>query len=298
MKRMLNFMCVALAAVTAMSSCNKDNYVTTSGEKVSEVVVRSFEQRYPDARNVVWETKSTYWVAHFDLPTKAASAIDRDNTTWFDNNGAWQMSEHEIAYQALPQAVRTAFESGKYAGWEKDDINVLTREGVVELYVIEVEKEIGDEDFDMELYYTEDGILTKEVPSSDDHTDLIPEVLPQAVLDDLAKRFPEYQCIEAEFEDNYFEVEIFFGKKVYELNYTKDCVWQMTKSELSLNEVPAVVTDALKAGVADLEKYEFDEIELIENADGKFYRFELEHKVTDKDIELVFSENGERIPVK
>ena len=53
------------------------------------------------------------------------------------------MTETEIRFDALPQAVREAFAASEYASWRVDDrVDVLYRAGDVEpeIYVIEVEQ--------------------------------------------------------------------------------------------------------------------------------------------------------------
>ena len=298
MKKLFRTFTVAALVISLLASCQKDefngNAETVDGKKVTENVVKSFNKKYPGASNVIWENKAPYWVAHFDLKkTKAATANTRTNSTWFDDQGNWQMSEHDIDYEALPAAIRNAFEASKYASWKKDDVQTLERDGVIELYMIEVEQENGKEEIEMELYYTTDGVLTKEVPSSDDHTNLIPEELPEKVKADLDRRFEKYELIEVEKEEDEFEVEVLFNGNDYELKYDVDLNWVETEYDIELNAVPANVLDVLKKTVANLEEFEIDDIEVTETKDGLVYEFELEHKKTDEEIEIRINDKGE-----
>lgn len=69
MKKFSLLLTITAFAVAMFASCQKDEVImTTTGEKVSTAVVKSFEKKYPNASNVVWENKAPYWVAHFDLP--------------------------------------------------------------------------------------------------------------------------------------------------------------------------------------------------------------------------------------
>ena len=54
-----------------------------------------------------WETKSGYYVADFYDGYEASA--------WFTQDGKWQMTETDIPYNALPQAVKMSFENSEYA---------------------------------------------------------------------------------------------------------------------------------------------------------------------------------------
>ena len=285
MRKFSLILTISALAIALFASCQKEvSVLTPNGEKVTASVVKSFEKKYPHATNVVWENKAPYWVAHFDLPqTKAApTTVKPQNSTWFDNNGNWQMSEHDIDFDKLPQAVQDSFNSSKYTSWEKDDINTLERDGVIELYMIEVEQKDPKtgEEIEMELYYTADGILTKEVPATEDHTDLIPEDLPEVIISDLKARYGEFEPIEAELEEGEFEVEILADGRVYELKYILDPLeWLSTEYDITVDEVPAQIMEMLKERITNIDDYEIDDIELKESKDGsKTYEFEFELK--------------------
>ena len=121
---------------------------------------------------------------------------------------------------------------------------------------------------EMELYYTTDGVLTKEVPDTDDHTDMIPVALPEELAAEISKNFPGLECIESEFEDE-------------------------IAAEDMEQEIPETVLQAMIEKVPDLADYELDEVEVTENAKGIFYEFELENKTNDDDeIEMTIDGNG------
>ncbi len=305
MKKKIALIALSIMAIFSFGACQKDGITTTDGKKVSEAVVKSFDKKFPEAQNVIWENKAPYWVAHFDLPkTKAAPAEQRSNSSWFDNQGNWQMTEHDIEYATLPEAVKHTFETSKYAKWEIDDVETLERDGIVALYIIEVEKkDASGKEVELELYFTAEGLLTKVVPATEDHTELIPEDLPEALKTIIAKTFPEFKLLEAEVEDGKFEVEILFNGKDYELKYTTDFEWISTKYEIEPKnmeaELPPLVFNAFQKAIKDLEGYRVDEIEVKESVkDGLIFEFELENDLLDKDIEFIFNANGELIAEK
>lgn len=70
------------------------------------------------------------------------------------------MTETDLRYADLPAPVRSSYESSTYYNvWKVEDVDKLERKEMAVVYIIEVEK--GNQE--MDLYYSEDGILVKEV---------------------------------------------------------------------------------------------------------------------------------------
>ena len=88
------------------------------------------------------------------------------------------MTETEMPYNAIPQAVKTSFESSEYAFWKRDnEVDRIERNAVKEIiYIIEVE---SPQDVDMDLHYSADGILVKAVndDGDGDNESLLPEII-------------------------------------------------------------------------------------------------------------------------
>ena len=51
------------------------------------------------------------------------------------------MTESNLRYSSLPQAIREQFEKSVYSTWKKDDIDKIERAGMEAVYIIELEKE-------------------------------------------------------------------------------------------------------------------------------------------------------------
>ena len=141
---------LALASLGAMTGCDDDD----DSVKVPAAVQDTFGRMFPGAGHVEWAGKQGYLVAEF-------REGGTDMQAWFDAAGKWYMTEEDVPYALLPQAVRTAFESGEYAAWHVDDADKLTREGLETVYVLEVEQR----DAEYELVYSEDGVLLRAVPA-------------------------------------------------------------------------------------------------------------------------------------
>lgn len=125
-----------LVSALALASCEKTEN-TPRQPAVSEQAQAALAAKYPSASNVSWQTKGGYVVASFSLPVSRAEA-GSDLAAWFDNGGAWYMTETDIEFSMLPVAVQTAFSESEYASapWRVDDVDMLEREGVETIYVI------------------------------------------------------------------------------------------------------------------------------------------------------------------
>lgn len=137
-----------VAGTLLFASCSNDENNPlpdgTSGE-VPALVLDEFNSLFPGATNVVWSTKGEYAVASFYWDGSRADNVVRNHTAWFAlANGVWGMTEKEIRFADLPEAVKNAFGASEYgqAPWRADDeVDVLKRNGDSEiLYVIDVEK--------------------------------------------------------------------------------------------------------------------------------------------------------------
>ena len=149
MKLKIYTLLLALSVTWSLQSCDNDDDGSIA---VPAELQSAFSSKFPNAANVKWETKSGYYVADFYDGYEASA--------WFTQDGKWQMTETDIPYNALPQAVKTSFESSEYASWKRDDIDKLERTGVETVFVIEVEKQVLLNFMDSGLYEREGKALT------------------------------------------------------------------------------------------------------------------------------------------
>lgn len=133
--------------------------------------------------------KSGYEVADFHLSGNKAEA-------WFDNKGNWVMTKTEINFGLLPEPVRLNLNGGEYKNWKPTDFDKLERSNAATVYVIEVEQ--GEQEVD--LYYTEDGVLLKAVPDDDNDNNFQPVVIPQAISDAINEMYPGATMLEFDQE--------------------------------------------------------------------------------------------------
>ena len=143
-------MMMCMTALT-FSACSDDDDDDKSID-VPEAVTQALKQKYPNATDVDWKQKSSYFVADCWLDGK-------DSDIWFDANGNWWMTESEIYWNDVPGAVQTAFNNSEYANWVQDDYYFLLYPLQPMQYVIEVKQ--GNQKY--QLFYSEDGGLMNAV---------------------------------------------------------------------------------------------------------------------------------------
>lgn len=242
-------------------SCDEDDDL--SPNSVPEGIRSAFHQQFPSAQRVEWEKEGIYYVADFWENDQEASA-------WFDPNGSWRMTEIDIPYNALPEAVRAAFEASEYANWKKEDIERIDRKDFERLYKIEVEQ--GDTDVD--LYYNTEGILVKKVVDNDGQKPSI-QPIPDKLMSFIQERYPNAQVLEMEIEHSVIEIDLIHNKREKEAYFNLQYQWLYTSYDLRKNEVPEFVTLAI-TNSPDYAGYRIDDAEYIETPSGDHYLLELE----------------------
>lgn len=261
MKLKMYFLLLALGAL-GLQSCNDDDDHLSS---VPTELKNAFTEKYPSVNNEKWETKGNYYIAEFRQQNYETSA-------WFTPNGIWQMTETDLPYQALPAAVKSAFESSEYAKWKVDDVDMLERPDMEKVYVIEVES--GKQEFD--LYYSEEGILVKSVADTDnDSENYLPTEIPAAIETFIKKQYPNARLVEIEVEHGMTEVDIIDGNISKEIVFNSSNEWISTSWDVRRNELPETVTHA----IASSEKYagyQIDDADFVETPGGEYYLVELE----------------------
>ncbi len=269
-------MIYAVSAFAALAFGGCENNDGTGGASVSTRAQEALSEKYPGAVNVSWEMKGMYAVADFLL-----DAVP--NTAWFDNGGTWYMTESDLPFAALPQAVRDAFLGSEYGSWEIDDVDRIEREGVETVYVIEAE--LGEREVD--LYYSPGGVLVKTVADGDsdyDYGDFIPDAIGDNILAFLRERYPQSRVVEIEAEDGMIEVEFVDGPYCREASFSAAGDWIRTKTGIAAADVPQTVMQALAA--SEYASWRIDDVDFYETPSGNFYRFELESPQGDVKVDV------------
>lgn len=286
---MKKIMWLPVVAMMFFTACEKDdNGVNMTPKEVQDALVA----RYPDAVGVAWSTRGGYYVADFAIPGSPTTA---DNAAWFDIAGVWYMTEYDIPYAALPQSVQDAFRGSAYGTWEVEDVDMLEREGMETVYVVEVEGfgEDGREQ-EIDLYFSPDGLLVKAVVDADagyDYADYIPDALVSAVQSFVEQRYPNARILEIDGERGLTEIDILDGQIKRELFFDSSGNWVRTETELRIEELPQAVRQAFAA--SEYARYGIEDADLVETPEGTCYRLETE--VNDRDTYLYYDANGQSL---
>lgn len=272
MKTKLSVLALAMCGMLAFTSCDDDdnNYLP------DQTITKAFDEKYPDAGKVEWETKGGYEVAEFHVSGNETEA-------WFDNKGNWVMTKTEINFGLLPEAVRKSLRGSEYKDWKSTDFDKLERSNAATVYVIEVEQ--GEQEFD--LYYTEDGILLKAIPD-DDNDNFQPTVVPQTITDAINEMYPGATILEFDSEKTGFEVDILHNNIYKDVYFNTGNEWLYTEWDIKEVNLPAIIMNAYKA--SDYKDYRIDDIDVIENPAGISYVLELE-KGNDE-VKMTISSEG------
>lgn len=280
MKKVI-FLLTCMVAGFFLQSCdNNDDPIL-----INQEVEMTFREKYPSVTRVNWERKGLYYVADFVIDKKEAEA-------WIDAQGIWYMTETDIAYNDLPDAVKNAFKAGEYASWRVDDVDMLERKDMEVVYVIEVEQ--GNTEYD--LYYTADGTLVKAIMDSDDdsYEDHLPSNLTESIKSFITTNYPHARIIEIEIEKGMIEVDIMDVKTPRELMFNPDGEWVYTKTDIGRNNVPQEILDVLL--LSKYASYEIDDVDYVETPQKNYYYFEVESR--SEEVELIITTDGELEVVK
>lgn len=272
MKTKLSVLALAMCGMLAFTSCDDDN----NNYLPDQTTTKAFDEKYPNAGKVEWETKGGYEVAEFHVSGNETEA-------WFDNKGNWVMTKTEINFGLLPEAVRTSLKDSEYKDWKTTDFDKLERYNAATVYVIEVEQ--GEQEFD--LYYTEDGVLLKAVPD-DDNDNFQPTVVPQTITDAINEMYPGATILEFDSEKTGFEVDILHNNIYKDVYFNTGNEWLYTEWDIREANLPAIIMNAYKA--SEYKNYRIDDIDVIQNPAGISYVLELE-KGNDE-VKMTISSEG------
>lgn len=273
---------LALSAAWSLYSCdnNDDESITVPVE-----LQNAFSSKYPNAANVKWESKSGYYIADFYDGYEASA--------WFTQDGKWKMTETDIPYDALPQAVKTSFEASEYKSWKIDDVDKLEREGFETVYVIEVE----NQNQEMDLYYSVNGELIKSVVDTDnDKDEYLPVQLTDVMKNLINERYPNAKIMEVDVENDrndwdygYTEVDIIHNGISKDVLFDQSGNWYSTSWEVRKNELPDTVNNTIDNQYGE---YLFDDAKYIEKADDTvYYRIELERGENELTVNIDINGN-------
>lgn len=302
----LAFACCALV----FTACSDDNDDKVIPSDVPEAVLKAFENKYGDIKDVKWEKKNNYNVARFQTGAITKAGNSYTTSAWYDDNGSEKQVNQNIPFANLPEAVKTAFDAYQkkmYADWKADDdVDVVSRLDMGLIYIIEIEK--GKEE--RELSFSPDGVLLKDVLDTDDDDEILPVIVSDEIKKKIAELFPNSKSvvileIDTDDDDNETEIDILDDGIHKEVKLDAKGNWISTEFETTLPEAmeimntlnPAIlaklVAMAGQAGI-DLTKPEIirnTEVTVVDHVTKGMY-FEVEIEIGDKDLEVIIDKDG------
>ena len=279
------FWAMMTLGVVGLTSCDKDD----DHVQVSADLQAAFDSRYPNASRVDWERNGEFYEAEF-------MGNGYENKAWFTPDGVWVMTEYDLPFRQLPQAVLEAFAASAYASWRVDDVDMIEKSGMDVIYVIEVES--GEREY--ELTYLEDGTLLRENTEWGDRLPVAPGQTAE-VKDLVMERYPQAVILDIEEDRKGIEVEIRDGGRQKEVFYQQDAggvlSWGHTTYEIGRYEMDTLPEEVCQA-LAELtgSGMRVDDVDYFETADGNYYRIEVEDRDVDKYVYV--AENGEMLQMK
>ncbi len=302
----LAFACCALV----FTACSDDDDDKVIPSDVPEAVLKAFENKYGDIKDVKWEKKKNYNVARFQTGAITKAGNSYTTSAWYDDNGSEKQVNQDIPFANLPEAVKTAFDAYQkkmYADWKADDdVDVVSRLDMGLIYIIEIEK--GKEE--RELSFSSDGVLLKDVLDTDDDDEILPVIVSDEIKKKIAELFPNSKSvvileIDADDDDNETEIDILDDGIHKEVKLDAKGNWISTEFETTLPEAmeimnalnPAIlaklVAMAGQAGI-DLTKPEIirnTEVTVVDHVTKGMY-FEVEIEIGDNDLEVIIDKDG------
>lgn len=298
-----------LSLMLSATSCNKQRPENLQNIEATPELQAALFDLYPEAQDVKWSQKNSYYVADFKAPAGVTPEVRSDNgdlvnySAWFDAQYQWQMTEEDLPQYMIPDAVWAAFDATEYADWRIDDIDMLRRGGVETIYIIEVEGTTADGVHqEVDLYFSEDGVLVKTVIDAEedyDYWDYIPDTPSGSIEEFIAANYPGARIVDIDIEDGMTEVEIIDtdenGAKVCrELFFDYSQNWMFTRTEMRPGQVPDDIMGYLEA--SEYGDYWIDDVDFYETPEGEFYRFDLEFH--DDDIKVDVYADGTVAPFR
>ena len=284
-----------MCGMFVLTSCEKNN----SRNDIDDAVYLAFEREFPGATDVTWTTNGNYAIASFDW-NGSRNGNSKDYTAWFEKTTAeFMMHEYDIPFSSLPQTVYNAFNESVYSKspWKyENEVDVIIRKAdKLTLYIIEAEKEGKNIDTEVDLYYSEEGVLVKEVfdaYKNPDYTELLPSQPTNEIYSLIEGKYPGAKIIEIDNEDGYIEVEFIHDNTKHEAIFTSKnkLLYTTTDYNKNLSILPQTIIDYISNNYAS---YYIEDIEFYKTeSKGNFYSIEIESN-HDDDIELFFTEDGE-----
>lgn len=100
------YLALLVMGMLSLQSCSDDDDDLPSS-KVPEAVRTAFDSSFSNTANLSWETKTVSQEQYYKAEFNNKSDNRYKTEAWYKADGSWHMTETEMPYSAIPQAVRT-----------------------------------------------------------------------------------------------------------------------------------------------------------------------------------------------
>jgi hypothetical protein len=121
-------------------------------KKVPVAVRESFSQQYPEAEVIAWDGALFNSSIRFMLDKKHMNSR-------YSNKGVWKYTEEKTSFEAVPEAVKSSFQCGKFKELAIQEVDIMYYPDASIQYRIKAGNNAVEKKF---LYYDEEGKLVKQ----------------------------------------------------------------------------------------------------------------------------------------
>jgi hypothetical protein len=233
----------------------KDPSAITPNEKV----LRAFDIKFPNAKDIAWSIDDSYYIADFTEFSSVTNA-------WFGQDGEWVSSKSSLSSSELNKDIYQSFQNSVHSDNRLISRNRLERKGLGDVYMLETNNGAHN----INVYYTENGDFIKTVKNYGDYIDR-PVNVPEEVNNVVASRFTAAKVLDV-WEDSLSPKVGVMENNVYKVaTLTSEYDWASTIWEVEEAGVPQVVINSFKTspyGSAGLSS-----IRIMEHGGGRAYLF-------------------------
>ncbi|MDR1918204.1 MAG: PepSY-like domain-containing protein [Tannerellaceae bacterium] len=270
-------MLVLLTAYSVNCTLNDPEENFTSEIRPNDQVLDTFNEKYPEAEDIVWHAQANCYVACFTRNSVFAYA-------WFSERGEWLLLAEDYAFDRLHHKIPEAFLKSIYAGWEIEKVDRLERKDMDEVYVIRV----TESNRFVSLYYSGFGNFIRAATGMKDFA-YYPLTIPAGIEQEIDKLFEQPEVIDYWQDELAVHVAIRNKATYLSVAFSFDYKWICTFQDIRKEDLPQVVWKGFES--FKYAHYIIDYLRILYDSQGLAYLFYLSDDKGDKYI-LYMREDG------
>ncbi|MDR1937679.1 MAG: PepSY-like domain-containing protein [Tannerellaceae bacterium] len=243
----------------------------------NEQVLDTFNEKYPDAEDIIWYIKADYYVACFTQTSIPACA-------WFDNGGEWFLSAENYSFDRLHHKISETFFSSIYSDWYVEKVDRLERKDMDAVYVISV----TEANRFANLYYSRFGTFIRAMAEGKNYVHY-PVVIPPPISRKLDSLFDRPEVIDLWKDELAIHVAVRDNNSSRVAAFSFDYEWICTFRDITKEELPQIVWAGFES--SKYANYTIDHLRILYDSKSLSYLFYLSDDKGDRYI-LYIREDG------